>query len=454
MLSSLVAFFSFVVAISILIVVHEFGHYWVARRAGVKVLRFSIGFGKPIYKRTFGEDKTEFVVAMLPLGGYVKMLDETEGDVDPVEAGRAFNRKSLAKRSAVVLAGPLFNLVFAVFAYWAIFLNGTEGFVPVVGHVVKDSPASVAGFKVGDELLLIDGKQVQTWGQRRLYLFSRLLDKEPVTFTVKSRDGHRHDLVTDLGKLSFADVGQSIMGKGLGLYLKFPELKAVIGGVVEGPAKNAGLRAGDQIVRINDTKIKTWVDMAHMFRESPGKSLEVTYLRNGVQKRIAVIPKATIQGDKTIGLVGITPSAPDIPPEMIRRLDYGPVEGFGEAVAQTWMLSKMTLQVLGKMLTLEMSTKNISGPITIADYAGQAATLGLSEFIVLLAALSISLGVLNLLPIPVLDGGHLMYYVVEAVKGSPVSEITRIRGQQIGFVILIMFMTLAFFNDITRIISS
>lgn len=454
MLSGLYALFSFIVAISILIVVHEFGHYWVARRAGVKVLRFSIGFGKPLYKRTFGKDKTEFVVAMLPLGGYVKMLDETEGAVDPSELDRAFNRKSLAKRSAVVIAGPLFNLVFAVLAYWVIFMHGTDGFRPVVGHVVKDSPASVAGFKVGDELISVDGKAIQTWGHRRLYLFSQLLDRKPVTFIVRSTDGHKHNLVINLKNLSFSNVGPSIMGKGLGLYLQFPEVKAVIGSLVDGPAKTAGLQPGDQIIRIDDHKVTTWVDMAKLIQNSPGKELKLTYLRNKVLKTTEIVPKPSNQNGKTIGLIGITPKQPEIPADMVRRLQYSPLPGLKEAVSQTWTMSEMTLQILVKMVTREVSTKNISGPITIADYAGQAASIGLSEFIVFLAAISISLGVLNLLPIPVLDGGHLMYYVVEAIKGSPVSELARMRGQQIGFVILIMFMVLAFYNDIIRKISN
>jgi len=454
MLSGLYALFSFVVAISILIVVHEFGHYWVARRAGVKVLRFSIGFGKPLFKRTFGKDKTEFVIAMLPLGGYVKMLDETEGTVDPSELDRAFNRKSLAKRSAVVVAGPLFNLAFAVLAYWVIFVHGTDGFRPVVGHVIKDSPASAAGFRVGDELVSVDGKAIQTWGSRRLYLFSRLLDGQPVTFSVRSADGRKHDLVVNLNNMSLTDVGPSIMGKGIGLYLKFPEVKAIIGTLIDGPAKNAGLRPGDRIIRINDHKIDTWVDMAKLVQDSPGKEVKVTYLRDEIQKTTALVPKPTTQNGRTIGLIGISPRQPEIPADMIRRLQYGPLQGFREAVDQTWTMSRMTLQILAKMVTREVSTKNISGPITIADYAGQAASIGLSEFIVFLAAISISLGVLNLLPIPVLDGGHLMYYAVEAVKGSPVSELTRMRGQQIGFVILIMFMVLAFYNDIIRKISN
>ena len=454
MLSGLYALLSFVVAISILIVVHEFGHYWVARRAGVKVLRFSIGFGKPLYKRTFGKDNTEFVVAMLPLGGYVKMLDETEGAVDAAELDRAFNRKSLAKRSAVVLAGPVFNLVFAVLAYWVIFVHGTDGFRPIVGHVVENSPASVAGFKVGDELISVDGKDIKTWGHRRLYLFSRLLDKEPVTFIVQSTDGRKHELHVNLDNLSLSSVGSSIMGKGLGLYLQFPEVKAVVGGLIDGPAKKAGLMIGDRITQIDGQEVDSWVDMAKLIQGSAGKELHVTYLRGEVQKTTVIVPKPSVQNGKTIGLIGISPKAPAIPADMIRRLQFGPVQGLKEAVVQTWTMSEMTLKILGKMLTREVSTKNISGPITIADYAGQAASIGLSEFIVFLAAISISLGVLNLLPIPVLDGGHLMYYIVEAIKGSPVSELARIRGQQIGFVILIMFMILAFYNDIIRKISN
>ena len=453
MLSGLYALLSFVVAISILIVVHEFGHYWVARRVGVKVLRFSIGFGKPLFKRTFGKDKTEFVIAMLPLGGYVRMLDETEGDVDPSELDRAFNRKSLMKRSAVVVAGPLFNLVFAVLAYWIIFVHGTDGFRPVVGHVVDGSPASVAGFKVGDELVSVDDKEIQTWSQRRLYLFSRLLDGKPVTFTVKSPDKRKRNITVNLGNLSLSDVGSSILGRGLGLYLQFPEVKAIIGGLIDGPAKDAGLRVGDRIIKINNNKVDKWVDMAHLIQNSPGKALQVTYMRNMVRKTTSITPKPSVQNGKTIGLIGISPKQPDIPPEMIRRLQYGPIAGLKAAVNQTWTMSAMTVEILVKMVTRKVSTKNISGPITIADYAGQAASIGLSEFIVFLAAISISLGVLNLLPIPVLDGGHLMYYVVEAIKGSPVSELARIRGQQVGFVILIMFMILAFYNDIIRKIS-
>jgi regulator of sigma E protease len=454
MLSGLYALLSFVVAISILIVVHEFGHYWVARRAGVKVLRFSIGFGKPLYKRTFGKDKTEFVIAMLPLGGYVKMLDETEGAVEPADLDRAFNRKSLAKRSAVVLAGPMFNLVFAVLAYWVIFVHGTDGFRPIVGHVVDNSPASVAGFKVGDELISVDGKDIKTWGHRRLYLFSRLLDKKPVTFTVQSADGRKHELHVNLDNLSLSRVGSSIMGKGLGLYLQFPEVKAVVGGLIDGPAKKAGLIIGDRIIKIDGQEVNSWVDMAKLIQSNAGKELHITYLRGEVQKTTVIVPKPSVQNGKTIGLIGISPKAPAIPADMTRRLQFGPVQGLKEAVVQTWTMSEMTLKILGKMLTREVSTKNISGPITIADYAGQAASIGLSEFIVFLAAISISLGVLNLLPIPVLDGGHLMYYVVEAIKGSPVSELARIRGQQIGFIILIMFMILAFYNDIIRKISN
>ena len=271
---------------------------------------------------------------------------------------------------------------------------------------------------------------------------------------MKSRDGSERNLAVDLENLSLSAVGPSIMGRGLGLYLKYPEIKAVVGGMIDGPAKHAGIETGDRIIRINTQKVDTWVDMAQIIRGSPGKALQVTYLRNDVQKSTVIIPEASEQDGKTIGLIGISPMEPEIPPEMVRRLQFGPIQGLKESVNQTWTMSAMTLQILVKMVTREVSTKNISGPITIADYAGKAASIGLSEFIVFLAAISISLGVLNLLPIPVLDGGHLMYYIVEAIKGSPVSEIARMRGQQVGFVILIMFMVLAFYNDIIRTISN
>jgi len=452
MLNTLFTIASFIVALGLLIIVHEFGHFWVARRVGVKVLRFSVGFGKPLITRKYGEDQTEFVIAAFPLGGYVKMLDETEAPVAPEEIHRAFNRKSLSKKAAVVVAGPLFNLLFAVFAYWVIFLGGIEGLKPEVGYVVDNSPASIAGFHVGDELLEVNGKQIQTWGQRRLYLYGKVLDGDRLQFRVRSNEGRVRTITIDTSTLSISDIGPSLMGKGLGLYVKQPALLPIIGEVADGPAKSAGLQSGDRIVSIDGEAIETWEDMAAHIHAKPDKAINVGYQRGEVRKNVSMVPKPTTVNGNKIGLIGIAPQAPDIPPTMIRQVNYGPVESLVEAAVQTWTMSTLTLKMMGKMIVREVSTENISGPITIAQYAGQSASIGLRPFIMFLAVISISLGVLNLLPIPVLDGGHLMYYAIEAIKGSPLSEQARLLGQQVGVVILAMLRMLAFYNDLIRII--
>lgn len=442
---------AFVVALGILIVVHEFGHYWVARRVGVKVLRFSIGFGRPLWLHHFGADKTELVVAALPLGGYVKMLDETEGEVPETERHRAFNRQSLPKRIAVVVAGPLFNFLFAVLAYWALYMVGIDGIKPVVGKVVEGSLAEQAGFRAGDELLQLDGKEVVSWGHRRLYIFERALNRATLKVVVRDTQGELQTHTLDLSQLPVRQVNASLLERGLGLYGYVPEILPVIGALAEGPALDAGMQVGDRIVRVGEKRIESWEDIVESISPKAGELLHITVDRAGERITFDVIPEPVERNGETVGQIKIRPRYGDVPPELRVRVRYGPLQAFVEGAVSSWSMSVLTIRMLFKMLKLEVSTKNISGPITIAQYAGQTAKIGLDRFIMFLAVVSISLGVLNLLPIPVLDGGHLMYYCIEAIKGSPVSERVMLWGQQFGILVLIGLMVLAFYNDFTRI---
>ncbi|MFQ5936226.1 MAG: RIP metalloprotease RseP [Acidiferrobacterales bacterium] len=451
MIGILQTIFWFVVALGILIVVHEFGHYWVAKRLGVKVLRFSIGFGKPIWSRRFGGDQTELVVAALPLGGYVKMLDESEGEVAEDEKHRAFNRQPIPKRTAIVVAGPMFNFFFAIFAYWALYMVGIDGIKPVVGKVAEGSIAEQAGFRPGDVLLRIDGKAVMSWDHRRLHLFERALNRAVVEVDVRDADGNAQTRFLDLSKVPVRKVDAGLVERGLGLYGYLPEILPVVGALGEGPALHAGMKVGDRIVKINKKPVKTWDDVVEGISPNAGKTVRITVDRAGEIIDYDVTPKRVEQDGQTVGQIKISPRYADIPTDLRVRVRYGPIQALGEGVLSTWSMSILTVKMLVKMLRFEISTKNISGPITIAQYAGRTARIGLDRFLMFLAVVSISLGVLNLLPIPVLDGGHLLYYVIEAIKGSPVSERVMIWGQQFGILVLIGLMMLAFYNDFTRI---
>ncbi len=442
---------AFLVALGILIVVHEFGHYWVAKRLGVKVLRFSIGFGRPLWIRRFGPDQTELVVAALPLGGYVKMLDESEGEVAEAEKHRAFNRQGLAVRAAVVVAGPLFNFLFAVIAYAVVFMVGIDGIAPVVGRVAPGSIAEQAGFQDGDVLLRFDDKDIVSWDHRRLYLFARALSRASVRVEVRDADGAVHTRVLDLSKVPLEKVDAGLLERGLGLYGYIPQILPVIGALEDGPALQAGLQVGDRIVDINGQPVKTWNDVVEGISPNPGKPLRITVDRAGERLQFDVTPAAADRDGQIVGQIKIRPSYAEIPAELKVRVRYGPFGALREGAVSTWTMSILTIKMLFKMLQLEVSTKNISGPITIAQYAGHSAKIGLDRFIMFLAVVSISLGVLNLLPIPVLDGGHLFYYCIEAIKGSPVSDRVMIWGQQFGILVLIGLMMLAFYNDFTRI---
>jgi regulator of sigma E protease len=442
---------AFVVAIGILIVVHEFGHFWVAKTLGVKVLRFSIGFGKPLWSRRFGRDRTELVIAAVPLGGYVKMLDESEGRVAKRDVKRAFNRQPLINRTAVVVAGPLFNFLFAILAYWVIFMAGIDGLKPVVGKVLEGSIAAQAGFQPDDELIAMDGKDVASWDHRRLYLFQKALDQESVAVEVRDRDGRMRTRVLDLRDFPAGDVNAALIDRGIGLTPFIPVVPPIIGVVEPGPAARAGLQIGDRITEVDGRPVGSWNELATEIGKNAGREITLVVERGDIRQQIVVTPDAVDRDGTTVGRINIRPSEADFPNDFRVKVRLGPLAAFGAGVENTWSMTWLTLEMLYKMLKLEVSSRNISGPITIAQYAGYSAKVGLTQFLMFLAVISISLGVLNLLPIPILDGGHLLYYVVEAIKGSPVSERVMIWGQQIGVMVLAGLMLLAFYNDLTRL---
>ncbi len=442
---------AFIVALGILITVHEFGHFWVARRLGIKVLRFSIGFGKPIWRREIGPDRMEFVIAWIPLGGYVKMLDEHEGEVAPADLARAFNRQKLWKRSLVVLAGPMFNFLFAILVYWILFMSGVAGIKPVVGHVAPESIAARAGFKAGETLVSIDGMPVQSWNQHRLYFFRRALEREPVQVVSRDVQGRTHDRTIDLRDFPLAKVNASLLEQGIGLYGYIPPTLPAVGALEKGKAgERAGLRPGDKLLAIDGVALRRWPEFVDRINASPGKSLRLTVERAGKTETIMVTPEAFDLNGRQIGRIYVYPQYEPIPEEMRTRVQHGPIDAMGASVGQTWGMSWLTLEMLYRMLRLEVSAKNLSGPITIAQYAGESARLGPEAFVLFLAIISISLGVLNLLPIPVLDGGHLLYFAIEAVIRRPVPERVLAIGQQIGLAMLAGLMFLAVYNDLAR----
>ncbi|GJL82017.1 MAG: zinc metalloprotease [marine bacterium B5-7] len=450
----LFSIFGFVLAIGILVTVHEYGHFWVARTLGVKVLRFSIGFGRPLFTWRGRRDDTEYVVAMIPLGGYVKMLDEHEGDVADEDIPRAFNRKSLGVRSAVVLAGPAFNFLFAIAAYWLINTVGIDGVKPVIGEIIPGSVASEAGLQVGDTIVEIDGRKTQTWGEHRLYIMSRLVDGKGLDIIV-SRDGTS---LTEASLRPQGDASDALSPAGieqmLGMRPALPELESVVGSVADkSPAAAAGLQTGDRIVAIDGRELSSWRELVERVMPNPGQTLNVEIDRKGQRIVQNITPEAVVVGDDTIGRIGISPAPVADAADYFTTVDLGFAESLKRAVEQTWLMSSLTLKMLYRMLKLEISTENLSGPITIAHYAGQSVQIGLIPFLTFLAIISVSLGVLNLLPIPVLDGGHLLYYLIELIRGGPVPERVMYWGQQVGIVMLACLMGLAFYNDVLRLLS-
>ena len=440
--------FGFLVAIAILVAVHEFGHFWVARKLGVKVLKFSIGFGKSIFTWRRKNDPTEYVIGLIPLGGYVKMLDEREGDVPEDEAKAAFNRQSLSVRSAVVFAGPAFNFLFAIFAIWLVFISGAPDIKPVVGDVLTDSIAEQSGFQPGDKLVTVDGRQVRTWSDQQFYLMHQAMKSNQVTFEVENSSGQSREIDVDFANLDQSVVGRQAITSALGIWPPAPPAR-LTKIVPDSPAGNAGLIPGDEILRIDGEIMSDWGSLVSYVSERPDQLLEIEFERDGAVQTVSLQTKSIEVDGKKYGQLGVYhPSMEN------SQLKLGLLEAIPASLDYNWRMTIITLRSLWRMLTAEMSSENLSGPITIARLAGDTAESGYIDFLKFLAIISISLGLLNLLPIPVLDGGHLMYFLIEAIKGSPPSENMMIWGQQIGIAMLVLLMGVAFYNDIMRLLGA
>jgi regulator of sigma E protease len=446
--------FAFLLTLGLLITIHEYGHYLVARLCGVKVLQFSIGFGRALIKRKFGRDDTEFILAVFPLGGYVRMLDEREAPVAQEELARAFNRQPVWKRMAIVAAGPLANLLLAIALYWVLFMSGVTGLKPVLGDVAEGSAASRASMKAGEMVRKIDDVPVASWQDVRWLILQQSLKSSRVEIEAANGNNETHLHQLDLSDLAHDDPERDILEQ-LGLSPYQPAMPARVGEIIDGgAAQRDGLQVGDTIVSVSGMPITEWEAFVGVVRENPGKVLPVKVAREGRDVTLQLTPDSAKEGDKLIGRIGAAYRMEQHELDrLLVEIRYAPLPALSHAIGKTWDTSVFSLKMLGNMLTGAISWKGVSGPVTIASYAGQSAQIGWKAFLTFLALVSISLGVLNLLPIPVLDGGHLMYYMVEILKGSPVSERAMEVGQKIGLALLGLLMACALYNDINRIIT-
>jgi regulator of sigma E protease len=444
---------AFLVAISILVAVHEFGHYWVAKKLGFKVLRFSIGFGKPLLTRVGKDpDRTEYCLAAIPLGGYVKLLDEREGDVAPEELHRSFTRRPISHRVAVLLAGPAMNLFFAALLYAILAMVGTETVKPVVGQVRLDSPAAAAGLQRGDQIVRVGQRNVADTEELQIALIRQFTDDGLIPLRVR-RDGSERALtlrVTD-DRRALTEPGKLLPG--LGFDLATWNAATTINSVpIDSAGARAGLQAGDRLLAVDGRPIANVSEFIATVSGAANRDISIEVERHGERLRIvAAVPRVTVEG-RAIGRLGISlKEGPAVwPPGLLETHRLGPIDALASGVAKTWEMSALTVQMLWRMLTGQVSPKNISGVVSIAEFAGISASLGVTAYMAFLAIISVSLGVLNLMPVPLLDGGQVVYQAVEAIKGSPISERTQLFGQQVGIALLVVLMSLAFYNDISR----
>lgn len=447
------SFLAFLLAVVVLVLFHELGHYWVARACNVKVLCFSLGFGNPIYRKRFKGGETEWVISAIPLGGYVKMLDEREGEVQPHELARAFNRRPVLQRMAIVIAGPVANLLLAIALYWGLFIYGVPGIKPILGDIPPSTPAAAAQMHAQDVIVSINGQETPSWQEVRWILLGLVLQQQQASVELRSTENKVYSRVLDMSQLHPADMDGDFLPK-LGLKPYQPPIVPVIGKLTgEGAAQRAGLQAQDKILRVNGQPILQWSELVDTVRGHPGVALDVEVERAGHVQLLRVTPDTISEAGKQFGRIGAAPYVDSkIFDALMTDVRYGLGAALSEAVHKTWETSVISLKMMWQMVRGEISLKNLSGPITIADYAGQSAQVGLGAYLSFLALISISLGILNLLPIPLLDGGHLLYYTVELVKGSPVSENLWDAGQKIGVALLVTMMAFALYNDISRLI--
>ncbi len=449
MLSVLWSIAAFIVALGILITVHEFGHFWVARRCGVKVERFSVGFGKALWRR---RDRlgTEYVVALIPLGGYVKMLDERVEPVMPKLRHQAFNNKTVLQRAAIISAGPLANFLFAIVAYWLVFMIGVPGIRPVVGEIVSNSPAASAQIVPGMELKAVDGIETPDWDAVRMALIGKIGDKS-TTLRVATFGGHdEQEKRVDLRDWQFDPEKQDPV-TALGIRARGPQIKTVLANVQAGSAADkASLQAGDRIVKVDGQPLSDWQVFVTRVRDNPARAIALQVERQGSLVEVKLTPEVNPR-NKNEGFAGVVPEVVPLPNDYKMVRQYGPFTAISEASVKTWQLMRLTVSMLDKLIVGDVKLNNLSGPISIAQGAGLSAEYGLIYYLMFLALISVNLGIINLFPLPVLDGGHLAFLAIEKIKGRPVSERVQDFSYRIGSILLVLLMGLALFNDFSRL---